>query len=136
VPPPKKKTGLILGIVIGVLALVAAGTAVVLLRGSGDDSPEGAVTGFLEAFKDGDVQTMRELTCADLRSQLDSADDFMGDIGSLITNIEFRVTDVVTNGDESSVTVTMTATVMGQTESQTETVRVVREGGQWRVCEP
>src|SRR5438132_5897598 len=78
-PPPDR---FLLAIVLGALALIAAGIAVVLVLGRGPappppdpNSPVGVVQAYVEALRDGDVERARSYLSQSARAELDRSRD-------------------------------------------------------------
>ncbi len=134
-PPQQKRTGLIVGIVIGALVLLLGiGTgAFFLFKGGGDDqsdSPEEAakqaVEKFYAALIDEDIDEAKKYLCEDSPAMLseDSADVPEG--------VEVEVGDAEKTSDEAyDVDLTVTA---NDRESNL-VIEVVKEDDEWLVCD-
>jgi hypothetical protein len=122
--------------VVGVIALLAVGVVgVVVLNRLGGDSPRGAVEEYIDALRDGNVDRMREVTCADMQADLDNFELFLdGEFGDELRRTEIEILNVREDGDEARVTVRTTLTLGGETETSTDDVLVVKEDGDWKVC--
>ncbi|MCP3802198.1 flagellar basal body protein FliL [Allokutzneria sp. A3M-2-11 16] len=72
-PPKKKRTGVVVGVIVGVLALVAAGvTAIFAFSGAGANTPTAAATRLVEALGKGDIAgMMTSLAPAEAKLSLD-----------------------------------------------------------------
>ena len=143
-PPPKSKPpmALIVGAIVLAVLVVGGLAAVLLLRsGDGGGSPTAAFDGlFTAALKDRDNEKAKSYVC---EAEVANLGDITG-LGPLEQNpAEVDVTwqnisEVSQTGDEAVVSVDMVLKMkMGDQETnQTMTmkVKVVKEGGGWKVC--
>ena len=140
----------LIGIVVGALALIAAGIAVVLVLGRGPappppdpNSPVGVVQAYVEALRDGDVERARSYLSQSARAELDrSRDAFPRYYQSDSVQQRILIELVEIEGDHARVRVTISS-FSARTEPFSSSayhrevdVRLVREGGQWRIAQP
>jgi hypothetical protein len=136
----------------GILALVVVAAAVVLLLGSREpttfpaDSPEGAVQRHLAAFEDGDFETAYSFFSSDVQADLDletyerTAREYGGYLGGTSRRVLFDRTDL--DGDVARVHLTVEEYYGGgpfgggDTYRSTREIRLIREGGSWKIDDP
>lgn len=137
---------------VGILALVVVAAAAVLLLGSREpttfpaDSPEGVVQRHLAAFEDGDFEAAHALFSADVQAEMDleayerTAREYGGYLGNTSRRILFDRTDEA--GDVARVHLTVEEYYGGgpfgggETYRSPREIRLVREGGSWRIDDP
>jgi len=137
---PQKRTGLIVGILAGVVVLLLGVGAVAFFLtrdGAADSSasPSEVTEAFFQHVSEGDFDGAAQYVCSnDLESfQQAAADEVSG--MAIMTNIEWQILEERINGDEAEVDVEMTIEFAGEMHSEVETVPLVRESDGWRVCE-
>ncbi|MFE3446208.1 hypothetical protein ACFXNW_24540 [Nocardia sp. NPDC059180] len=147
--PPKKKTGLIIGLVV--LALVVIGgitTGVVLtMQGktplaSDEKQIENAIREFYDTLENDGILAAAELSCSADRAEIDKApqsEKDMMDKASFSIDID-KVENVVITGDKAKahVTGTFKITIPGMdddtdTDSESDET-LAKEDGTWKIC--
>ncbi|WP_139980112.1 DUF4878 domain-containing protein [Nocardioides litoris] len=140
--PPKKKTGLIIGIVGGVLALVIIGVVLaVTLGGGGDksaseDDPRDTVLALVAAVEDQDCGAVKDLLTGAAASDFEEADcetglDQEAPEGFDSSDVQQEVGDAEVDGD--SATVPVTTTFQGQ--SSTAEYELEKVDGAWKISD-
>jgi hypothetical protein len=149
-PRPAPPDRFLLAIVLGALALIAGGIAVVLLLGRAPAppppdpaSPAGVVQGYVEALRAGEIDRARGYLSQSARAEIErNRDPFPryyqpGGVERRILIETAEVTD-----DRALVKVTI-STFAARTEPFSSStyhrevdVLLVREGGQWRIAQP
>ncbi len=133
-PPqqPKKKTGLFIGLGVGgFLVLVLIVVLVVALSGGGPSAP---VKGLISAVENRDLDAVKENLCQKQRDQIQEGEDLGMSEQDFFSGIEdkemkkWEIIDESENGNEGTVTVKAEG-------EDPETVDVVLEDGEWKVCE-
>ncbi|TLW95300.1 hypothetical protein FFT09_00510 [Saccharomonospora piscinae] len=129
-PPPKKKTGLIVGIAIGAVVLIGGAVALVLFLtsgGSDKDQVEQLADDFVTAVTNRDPDLAAEVTCTDGQGQqLDPTDIPEG----------FEVSrdgEVTVDGDSGTIPIKVTQGAQG---SQSATLPARKQDGSWCVGPP
>ena len=131
-PAPKKRLGLIIGIVAAVMVVLVAIAGVAVYMQLVADTPRGAVNAWFDALKERDIDSVRALTCAEYASEVAEVD-----FSEEITTVSWEVTAVnEVNSDSATATIDISYTERGQTERETVTFSVVKENGDWKVCGP
>jgi hypothetical protein len=135
VPAPgqarRPRAGLILGVVVGAVALVLAGVvAAVLIVARAVAAPTDAVDAWLSAARAGDGQTIRHLTCSRRAGELNPVD--LDEEALRTLGWSFRSINAV--GDRAEVTMTLTYNTNGAAGQSDVTYVVVKEGHDWKVC--
>jgi hypothetical protein len=140
----------LLAIVLGALALIVAGLAVVLALGRGPvapppdpASPVGVVQSYVEALRAGDVDRARAYLSQSARAELDRQRDAFPRLYQP-AGLEERVLmePVEADADHAVVKVTIstfsarTDPFSSSTYHREVEVRLVREAGQWRIAQP
>lgn len=139
-PAPKKRTGLIIGIVVA-LVLVGGGIlAAVLLLGGSDgpssDDPTATVQAFVDAARDGDCDAIDDLLTAEGKKQFPAGDCEEGidaaarGEGIDPDDVEIEVGDATEDGDTAIVPVSYTAP--GE-ESFDLDYSLVKQDGAWLI---
>lgn len=121
-----------------VLAGVAAG-GFVFLGSDDDDSPEAVMENYYQAYADGDVERINDLTHTESPDY--PVDEQLTDeeIDQLRNEIEVDVeeTDLVEENDEQAVVeITVTFSGMGRENTETQRWELRTEGGEWKVWGP
>jgi hypothetical protein len=143
-PPPKSKTPMALIVGASILAVLVVGglaTALLLRSGKGGGSPTAAVDGlFTAALKDRDNEKAKSYVC---EAEVDNLGDITG-LGPLeqspaqVDVTWQNIKEVSHTGDEAVVSVDLVLKMKlgGQETNQTMTVKVkvLKEGGGWKVC--
>jgi hypothetical protein len=140
----------LLGIVVGAVALIALGIGVVLALGGrpappppDPGSPVGVVHAYVEALRAGDVERARTFLSQAALAELDR-DRILFPRCYEASGVERRILiePVEAEGDRALVRVTI-STFSARTEPFSSStyhneveVRLVREGGQWRIALP
>ncbi len=131
-PAPKRRLGLIIGILAAVAVVLVAIAGVVVYTQLVADTPRGAVNAWFDALKERDIDGVRALTCAEFASEVAEVD-----FSEAITTVSWDVTAVnEVNSDSATATIDISYTERGQTERETVTFSVVKENGDWKVCGP
>jgi hypothetical protein len=134
-PPRKSRTGLIIGLVIGVVALLCLGIGGFLIVPKlmgGDKSPAGAKAAVQQAFdaiRNGDYGAFYDMFDNDLKSKVSRA-DFVKLAGCLKLSDEIKkqnvtIGDAHVNGD--------TATVEETTSQGHDTIDLIWQDNHWRL---
>ena len=132
-PSPPNRTGLIVGTVVVLTTVVFAVVGFLIVAGRGANSPEGAVTQFVQQMSERDAEGVYDLLCEPARretseSELREALQFTppGEVGVEIN----EVTDS-TLGELIGQNVNTTLSFQGQ--SQEANFFVIEDKG-WRIC--
>ncbi|MFB9314236.1 DUF4878 domain-containing protein [Nocardioides plantarum] len=140
--PPKKKTGLIIGIVVGVLVLIGGGVlAAVLLSGDGGDGkgdkeasgddPAETVQAYFDAAKDGDCDKAIATLTEGLKKELGANCDEELNPDGRLDDVKYDVGDADENGDKATVPVTISGIEgAGEIKSDYELTKV---DGTWLI---
>ena len=135
--------------VVVVVVLVMSGLLSACGGSGAAGGPVGAVQGWLAAWTKFDSTAIGELTCADLKPQIDEALSLFNsgssgqDLSALKDLFSFdfsKLTFEEKSNDGKTATVhvagAMSVKALGQEQSQdmNEDVQVVNEGGNWKVC--
>ena len=149
-PPAKKKTGLILGIVGGVVVLGVIVTVLLLVLGGGNgpssDDPAETVQSFLDAGKDRDCDAVKELVTGEAKTLLDAQDCDDAEaqaqaeaLGFDPDDITYEVGEASIDGDRATVPVTTTFDgdlpegVPAEALSQTIDYELAKVDGSWLI---
>jgi hypothetical protein len=140
----------LLAIVLGALALIAAAVAIVLVLGRAPAppppdpaSPAGVVQAYVEALRAGDFDRARGYLSQSARAEIDrNREPFPRyyQPGGVERRVLIETVEVAE--DHALVKVTISAFAArtepfsSSTYHQEVTVRLVREGGQWRIAQP
>jgi hypothetical protein len=147
---PASPDRFLLAIVLGALALIVAGIAVVLALGRGPAepppdpaSPVGVVQTYVEALRAGDVERARGQLSQAARAELDrERDAFPRHYEPAGIQQRVLIQPVEVEGDRALVKVTISSfsarsdPFSSSTYHREVDVRLVREAGQWRVAQP
>ncbi len=140
-PPTKKKTGLVIGIVVGVLVLlllVGGGAFLLLGKDKEPDSPEKAskqtVKNYVNAFKNNDLDKAASYTCKKLSDYIKAQSSLLKNIhwSSLLKDTEIDVGDAKKVSD-TSYNVDISITRQSGLKKNFP-VEVVKEKDKWLVC--
>lgn len=134
-PPRKSRKGLWVTLAV-VVAVVAIAVAVVLVIGLGGSSDEKqirqAINGFAEAVDTANTPKTLSYLCAEEARQIIERDDYDPNDTSTIDPIKrlpVNISDVHISGD--------TATArLKRPPAQTRTLRLKKEAGTWKLCNP
>jgi hypothetical protein len=135
-PAPKKRLGLIIGIIAAVILLGIAGLGIagyVVYTRLASDTPRDAVNAWFEALKDRDTNALRATTCAQYQDEVDEAnlDD------EEITTVTWNITAIdEINAESATATIEIDFTDNGEPRHETLHYSVVKENGDWKVCGP
>jgi hypothetical protein len=138
----KRRNGLILLIVAGVLVLAVAGAGVFLLTG-GSDEPDDVAKEFVELYQRGlnssgrdvDAGEFEPVVCAENMAGIREVFAATEKPVDGMPEFALSVKDVKTEGDKGSFTVLSEITVPGaEKQSADETFGLVKQNGSWRVC--
>jgi Domain of unknown function (DUF4878) len=138
---PKKRTGLIVGISVAVVAvLVLGGILIFALTGSSSSSPREVADTFMSAIKDQDATKARSVACAAKVDQLTTSDDFKVPDGYKIEKLDYtfdKDDTTAQGGHDLSYKVAATVTYQGKTADQNATFKIttVKENDTWKVCD-
>lgn len=138
---PKKRTGLIVGISVAVVAvLVLGGILIFALTGSSGSSPREVADTFMSAIKDQDATKARSVACAAKVDQLTTSDDFKVPEGYKIEKLDYtfdKDDTAAQGGRDLSYRVAATVTYQGKTADQNATFKIttVKENDTWKVCD-
>ncbi|TDD07217.1 hypothetical protein E1181_10335 [Saccharopolyspora terrae] len=128
--PQKSKLPVVLGIVAAVLVLAGAGVGVYFWLGSGPGEPRPVAQEVVAKVNAGDFGTVGELFCESNKTQLDTA------IGQLKQwKFDVRLGEVTRNGDKASADLTGTYEADGASQPVDQTMGLVVENGEWKVCD-
>lgn len=131
-PPRRSKAGLVIGLCaagFGVVLLV-----VILVLTLGSATPTSVAQRYIAAAEDGDLDTLRSLTCGQLKSDFDVPDSEVEEAAAQLTEFfsqhDFEFLGEVIDGDKATVTIRIT----GPEEDSTGEMKLVDEEG-WKVCQ-
>lgn len=140
----KRRNGLILMIVAGVLVLAVAGAGVFLLTGGSSDDPGEVAAEFVDLYQRGlnssgrdvDASEFEPVVCAQNMPGIRQVFAATGKPEDGMPKFALSIKDVKTDGDKGSFTVVSEITVPGteKKESADETFGLVKQDGSWRVC--
>jgi hypothetical protein len=140
----------LIGIVLGAVALIAVAVGVVLTIGRAPPaapadpaSPIGVVQAYVEAVRSGDADRARSLLSQSARDSLDrTRDPFPRYFDRSGNESRVMIEPVDVQADKAQVKVTISTFSARSEPFSTGTnhrevdVRLVREGGQWRIAQP
>jgi hypothetical protein len=140
----------LLAIVVGALALIVGGVALVLVLGRAPApprpdpaSPAGVVQSYVEALRAGELDRARGLLSSSARAQLDrDRDSFPRYYTPSGVERRILIEPIEVADDRATVRVTISTfsarsePFSSSTYHQEVEVRLVREEGQWRVSQP
>ena len=127
----RSRVPFVLGGVLGLVVVV--GVALFFVLGGGDtSSPESATTAFWQAAKNHDTAAAKNVVCAAHRDEIKDAAGFSDSDETLNS---FVVDDAVTKDGETVVPTHITVTEGGQSQQVDLETVVVKEDGQFRVCD-
>ncbi|MGY1743228.1 MULTISPECIES: hypothetical protein [unclassified Blastococcus] len=132
-PSPPWMTGKIVGAIVVVLTIAFAVIGFLIVSGRGANSPEGAVTQFVQQLSERDAEGALDLVCEDAAretSETEVRESFAFLPPGEITVEINEVTDA-TQGELSGKNVNATVTAAGQSQ---EANFFVTEDKGWRVC--
>lgn len=134
-PPKKKRTGLIIGLAVGIpLVLIALVVGAILLLVSAASGPADATNAFLKALKDHDTAGLKAVSCQDLSTsgELDSLEATLEGLETTRGTIQsYNINSSSFENDRGNASGTVTFS-KGQTVDVDAIV--VKEGGAWVVC--
>ncbi|MDO5695455.1 MAG: DUF4878 domain-containing protein [Eubacteriales bacterium] len=154
-PPKKSKKGLVIGLSIGVVVIIAAIVLLVIFfRGDAESEsktlptetpvvevkPEDTVHDFFKALKNGDLDKMldyMDMSAADkekARKEYEKEDVKAGleMVKVMLKDVEYEILDVKNHGDGTAVvSVEMKMSLFGKEEKRTTDVEMVQKDGKW-----
>lgn len=141
--PPKKPTGLIVGAVAAVVAvLVIAGVVVAVFVGSAGstDSPRAAADTFMSGIQSQNVDQVRSVTCTTNADKLTGTKGAMLPANVTLDNFSYELLSDDTTDDAKHTMIykaDVAATIRGKPETTMTIFKlgVVKEDGSWKVCE-
>ncbi|GEM_PF-3876213 len=130
--PAPNRTGMIVGIIVAVLVLVAGvvGLGVYLLGGSGTGSPQASAEAFMSGLKNADLDAVNKSVCASKRSNNTSQFDTT-ELKQVTWSYKIGTPSV--SGSTARVPVDLTISYQGQSLDLTWTVITKNESGGWCV---
>lgn len=135
-PQPKKsRTGLIIGLAVGIpLALIAVVVVIVILFVNSVSGPADATNEFLAALKSGDTAAIKSVSCNELitSGELDSLDsqlEALEPTRGTIESYNISSSSIENSTGKASGTLTFTKGVTKTVDAQ-----LVQEDGKWKVC--
>jgi len=132
-PSPPWLTGKIVGTIVVLLTIAFAVIGFLIVSGRGANSPEGAVTQFVQQLSERDAEGALDLVC-DQVADGTSASDVEASFSSLPPgDIAVEVGDVSDATQDGLSGKNVTATLSAAGQSQEATFFVVEDKG-WRVC--
>ncbi|MFI6775848.1 hypothetical protein [Nocardia sp. NPDC050412] len=146
-PPKKRRTGLIIGLLVLVLVIAGAVAAGVVLTVQGktplasdDKKIQVAIHDFYDTLESHGFAAAADKACAADRAEFDTLTDEQKkefDTAKIEVNID-KIDDIVVTGDRATARITgkLTLTVPGETpDTDTGTTEHLRkEDGKWKVC--
>ena len=140
---PKKRTGLIIGIVAALVLLAGGIVAAVLLGGDGasSDDPAETVQSYVDAVEDGDCDAVVALLTDDFQDEIGagcsgdfSPEDAYEGTGVDPDDITYDVGEAEVDGDEATVPLTVSGFgSLGGQDSITSDYGLVKEDGEWLI---
>lgn len=134
-PPKKKRTGLIIGLAVGIpLVLIALIVGAVLLLVSSATGPADATNAFLAALKNGDSAALKAVSCQDLATsgELDSLEATLESLESSRGSIQsYNISSSSFENDRGTASGTVT---FSKGETFDIDAIVTKEGDAWKVC--
>ncbi|MDO5695454.1 MAG: DUF4878 domain-containing protein [Eubacteriales bacterium] len=142
-PPKKSKKGLIIGLSVGAVAIIAVVVLlIVFLKGGGKagTTPEATVKAALTALKDADIKKVMD--CTDISpeerekvlAEMETPEMKLGmDLAKgLLKNMEFEILDSEDHGDgTATVSVKMKMSFMGNEEEKIDDMELIQKDGKW-----
>jgi hypothetical protein len=135
-PAPKKRLGLIIGIIAAVVLVLIAIAGVVVYNvytGLGSDTPRSAANEWFTALKRQDIDRVRALTCAQFRDDIDDANLRDDEVTSVTWNI-VAINEI--DGEKAVATIDISYMDNGESRSDTVKYSIIKEDGDWKVCGP
>jgi hypothetical protein len=127
--------------VIGVAAaaVVLAIATIVFLNARYPGTPEAVAEAYIDALRDGDLDRMQELSCADLQpafNDIENRDEAGANLARMVeeSRLRYSVYDIAIDGDRAQVSIDTTAGSGGSANTTTGTFSMVRENGDWKFC--
>ncbi len=124
----------VVAVIIGVVLFFALGGTKIGM--SDAQLIQARVDSFESAFENGDWNGVLSCMDSETRAMIESSPEaaqmssYFGMIRGMIT-CDFEVHDIEIEGNEAIAEVDMTMTVFGQSQSESETIPFVKEGGDW-----
>ena len=112
-----------------VLILMVVGV-VLLIRTVGSDSPRDVAEAYMEAVEDRDAGALRNLVCNEHKD--DAAEDVPSGNNALVS---WEIVSDSESGDSATVKVRVTVRVSGETNTATLSLKMIKEDGEWRICD-
>ncbi|MGZ6833604.1 MAG: Rv0361 family membrane protein [Mycobacteriaceae bacterium] len=140
VEQPKKRTRLIVGISVAVVAVLVLGGILIFALSGSSSSPREVADTFMSAIKDQDATKAKSVACAAKVDQLTSSDDFKVPDGYKIETFDYtfdKDDTAAQGGHDLSYKVAATVTYQGKTANQNATFKIttVKENDTWKVCD-
>lgn len=116
-----------------VAAVVALGVFALVFFVLDDESPSDVVDDYFQALKDADLDGARGYLCEAERGSPDADDaEAQAALAGLVAELEWDITGEKVNGAETAATVTVQLKGLG--ESGEDTISLVAESGDWKIC--
>ncbi|GIG68996.1 Rv0361 family membrane protein [Phytomonospora endophytica] len=129
---PTGRKGAFIGLAV-VAAVVALGVAALVFFVLDADGPSDVVDDYFQALKDADLEGARGYMCEAERGSPSPDDaEAQAALAGLVADFEWEVVDEKINDAETEATVTVEIGGLG--EAAQDTVRLVAESGDWKVC--
>src|SRR5262245_22944356 len=108
----KRRLGVRLGIATAVVAIVAATFVFVSTRYP--STPEGVAEAYVDALREGDLDRMQALSCAELQAafnDIGDRDEAGANLARMVeeSQMQYSVVDITVDGDRAEVTIESTA---------------------------
>ncbi|MEV0650919.1 hypothetical protein AB0I28_37280 [Phytomonospora sp. NPDC050363] len=128
--PQRSRKGLLIGLGAGAVAiLVAIALLVVFVLDA--NGPSDVVDDYFGALKDADIAEARGYLCEAERVGAGEQDaDAQAALAGLVAELEWEITGESVRGDTATVTVEL----KGLGEAGEDTVKLVTEAGDWKIC--
>jgi hypothetical protein len=142
---PRRKPGLVIGALAAALFIVVGGVVAIVATTrtpditvtptsttkeakSDEDQVRDVVDQFEQAWNDEDVDELRQLFCADMRSEAEFDERALREMIGMGGNLSLTIAELDINGDAA------TATVLNRGEDPDD-IGFAREDGDWKWCE-
>jgi hypothetical protein len=142
---PRRKTGLVIGALAAALFIAVGGVVAIVVTTrtpnitvtptstteeakSDEDQVRDVVDQFEQAWNDEDIDGLRQLFCADIRSEAEFDEDLLREMIGMGGNLSLTIPELDINGDAA------TATILNRGE-EPDDIGFAREDGNWKWCE-